>query len=171
MQQGLIENKFLGVTIKNQREHWINDMEDPIVGLAVAADQRMMNDMDQLINVLEGKILAFTILYEMHTIHRFPSPQTFSSYCRLVKPERTSCGKSTGAGNSKIGNPHLKWAFTQIPVHSKHNSAPMKKYFEKIKQKHGPGKSKSILGHKFAVAAYHMLKKGKAFDEKKFIGG
>jgi len=35
--------------------------------------------------------------------------------------------------------------------------------------KHGKGKAKSIIAHKFAVAIYYMLKNGKAFDEKQFI--
>ena len=40
-----------------------------------------------------------------------------------------------------------------------------------MKQKHGSAKAKSILGHRFAIAVYHMLKNGKGFDEKKFLGG
>jgi transposase len=195
MQQGLVDQKLPPPNNKGRREAMVQPIEDPNVGLAVAADIRQMNVLDDLIAALESKvlleakkhdktalnlletitgvgtILAYTLLYEIHTISRFPSPQAFSSYCRLIKPERSSGGKTVGSGNGKIGNPHLKWAFTQIIVHAQLYSPALKRYYEKMKQKHGLAKSKSIIGHKFAIAVYHMLKNGKAFDEKKFIGG
>lgn len=195
MQHGLQDRKLPAPNIKGARQDLTEPFQDNNVGLSVAADIRQMNVLDDLIKVLEekvlkqakvhdpvafnllqtiagvGDILAYTLLYEIHTISRFPSPQAFSSYCRLVKPERSSGGKSVGSGNGKIGNPHLKWAFTQIVIHAQLYSPKMKRYYERMKQKHGPAKSKSIMGHKYAVAVYHMLKNKKEFDENKFIGG
>ncbi len=63
-----------------------------------------------------GKILALTLLYEIHTISRFPTVQDFSSYCRLIKPVHESGGKRVGTGGAKIGNAHLKWAFSEAAV-------------------------------------------------------
>ena len=61
-----------------------------------------------------GKILALTILYEIHDIGRFAERvQDFLSYSRLVKCEHSSAGKKLGTGGSKIGNVHLKWAFSE----------------------------------------------------------
>lgn len=117
-----------------------------------------------------GEMLAMTILYEIHVITRFSSAQHFSSYCRLVKVERTSDGKPTGKQNNKIGNPHLKWAFSEIILIAQRSSDPIRKYYEKLKCKHGPAKAKSIIAHKFGVAVYYMLKNGQAFDEKRFVG-
>jgi len=37
--------------------------------------------------------------------------------------------------------------------------------------KHGKAKAKARMAHKFAVAVYHMLKNGQAFDEKRFVTG
>ncbi|MBI4532101.1 MAG: transposase, partial [Candidatus Latescibacteria bacterium] len=96
--------------------------------------------------------------------------QHFSSYCRLVKVEKTSAGKTVGKENSKIGNPHLKWAFSEIILVAQRFSEPIRKYNEKLKCKHGPAKSKSHIAHKFGVAVYYMLKIGQAFDEKRFVG-
>jgi transposase len=59
-----------------------------------------------------GELLGLIILYEIHNIKRFNSVQRFSSYCRLVRCERTSAGKRSKGGNPKIGNPYLKYAFT-----------------------------------------------------------
>lgn len=195
MQQGWIDKTLPTLNKRKGREDILKDIDDPVLTLSLASDIRVMNDMDQIIDALEqkieaeakhhdraafellktipgvGDILALTLLYEIHTITRFPTVQKFSSYCRLVRPERTSNGKNTGLGNDKIGNPELKWAFTQIIIHGQLSSAGLKALHEKMKQKHGNAKAKSILGHRFAIAVFHMLKNGKGFDETKFLGG
>ncbi len=53
-----------------------------------------------------GKILALTILYEFHSVDRFPTVRQFISYCVLVKCAHTSAGKTYGTGGAKIGNAH-----------------------------------------------------------------
>jgi transposase len=63
-----------------------------------------------------GRILGMTILYEIHDISRFPRVQDFVSYCRLVKSAKESAGKRMGTSGKKIGNVHLKWAFSEAAV-------------------------------------------------------
>ena len=63
-----------------------------------------------------GKILALVMLYEIHDIHRFPRGQDFVSYCRLVQCARESAGTRSGPSGTKIGNAHLKWAFSEAAV-------------------------------------------------------
>ena len=63
-----------------------------------------------------GQILALTILYEIHDLHRFPSVQAFASYARLLTSAQASAGKRLGTGGRKIGNAHLKWAFSETAV-------------------------------------------------------
>ena len=63
-----------------------------------------------------GRILALTILYEVGDIHRFETVQDFASYARLVKCKAESAGKSYGTQGNKIGNAHLKWAFSEAAV-------------------------------------------------------
>ena len=63
-----------------------------------------------------GPILATTILYEVEDINRFSRVQKFSSYARLVKCVRGSAGKIHGFAGAKIGNFHLKWAFSEAAV-------------------------------------------------------
>ena len=63
-----------------------------------------------------GKILSLVLLYEIHDIERFPRVQDFASYCRLVKCARESAGKRSGTSGAKIGNAHLKWAFSEAAV-------------------------------------------------------
>lgn len=60
-----------------------------------------------------GKVLALTILYEIHDITRFDRVQEFASYARLVKCPHQSAGKTYGTGGAKMGNVHSKWAFSE----------------------------------------------------------
>ena len=61
-----------------------------------------------------GKIIAMTLLYEIHDIKRFPSVGEFLSYARLVRGSHTSAGKNYGSPGKKMGNRYLKWAFSEI---------------------------------------------------------
>ena len=63
-----------------------------------------------------GRILSLVMLYEIHDINRFETVQDFASYCRLVKCPHESAGKKKGTGGAKIGNAHLKWAFSEAAV-------------------------------------------------------
>jgi len=63
-----------------------------------------------------GKILALVMLYEIENIRRFATVQDFVSYSRLVKCAKESNGKKCGSGGTKIGNAHLKWAFSEAAV-------------------------------------------------------
>src|SRR5512132_4437126 len=60
-----------------------------------------------------GKILSLVLLCEIHQIDRFPRVQDFASSCRLVKCAKESAGKRSGTSGTKIGNAHLKWAFSE----------------------------------------------------------
>jgi len=102
-----------------------------------------------------GKIIALNILYEVHDINRFPRVQDFSSYARLVKPKHESNGKTYGTKNSKIGNAHLKWAFSEAAILFMRESDEGKQYVAKLEKKHGKGKAISILAHKIGRAVYY----------------
>ncbi len=114
-----------------------------------------------------GKVLSMTILYEICTIDRFPRVQDFVSYCRLVKPPRSSAGKLYGHCGAKIGNAHLKWAFSEAATLFIRHSAPGKKYFARLERKHSKGKALSVLAHKIGRATYFILKRNEVFAMNK----
>ena len=60
-----------------------------------------------------GPILGLILLYEIDNIGRFPEAGNFLSYSRLVRCSHESAGKIKGTGGKKIGNGHLKWAFSE----------------------------------------------------------
>ena len=74
-----------------------------------------------------------------------------------------------GTSGTKIGNAHLKWAFSEAAVLLLKNNEPAKKYLTKIATRHGKGKALSILAHKLGRAVYYMLKHQEAFNQEKFL--
>ena len=166
---------------------------DPSVRKSLEADLALADVYDRLIRDLElhvvrtvkehdpdnfyrlrslpgvGKILALTILYEIHDIHRFPSVQDFASYARLVTCAQASAGKRVGTGGRKIDNAPLKWAFSEAAVLFLRQNPPGQKRYQRLQRKPGQGKALSILAHKLGRAISHMLARGTAFSMEKFM--
>jgi hypothetical protein len=78
-------------------------------------------------------------------------------------------GKSKGGGGGKIGNQHLKWAFSEATVLAMRNSKAAFSYMRRMERKHSKAKSLSILAHKLGRTVYFMLSKQRAFDEARFL--
>ena len=116
-----------------------------------------------------GKMLSLVLLYEIHQIDRFPSVQEFASYCRLVKCSKESGGKRLGTSGKKIGNAHLKWAFSEAATLFLRNNPQAQKLLARLEKKHDKGKALSILAHKLGRAVYFMLKRKVAFDMEMFL--
>jgi transposase len=116
-----------------------------------------------------GKILSLVLLYEIHQIDRFPSVQDFVSYARLVKCAKESAGKRLGTSGKKIGNAHLKWAFSEAATLFLRNNPQGQQLLARLEKKHNKGKALTILAHKLARAVYYMLKRKTAFDMAMFL--
>jgi len=95
-------------------DHLLNDVELSIVHTAKQHDPQTLSRLQSVPGI--GKILSLVLLYEIHTIDRFPRVQDFVSYCRLVKCAKESAGKRYGTSGAKIGNAYLKWAFSEAAV-------------------------------------------------------
>jgi transposase len=161
--------------------------------LSVDADLKMVGHYDQLLKQLEtkllreanlhdpkacsllrtipgiGKILSLVLLYEIHTIDRFPSVGDFLSYARLVTPKQTSDGKVTGHGGAKIGNVHLKWAFSEAVLWMLRYSEDAKAFLKRKEKKYGKARAMTLLARKIGRAVYQMLKRKECFDAVKFF--
>ena len=118
-----------------------------------------------------GKILALTILYEIGDIRRFETVQDFASYSRLVKCKAESAGKSYGTSGNKIGNAHLKWAFSEAAVLYLRGNDKAKRYLQKLQRRMSKAKALSALAHKLGRCVYFMLKNETVFDESRFLKG
>ncbi len=116
-----------------------------------------------------GRILALTIIYEVGDIRRFDSVQKFASYARLVKCKAESAGKSYGTQGNKIGNAHLKWAFSEAAVLYLRGNKKAQRYLQKLQKRMSKAKALSVLAHKLGRCVYFMLKNEKVFDENRFI--
>ena len=181
------------IAYKGNRTDVAERFADPEVRKSIATNVALLDQYDRLLADLElhltrsakvhdvnafyrlrsvpgiGKILALVLLYEIHDIHRFPRVQDFVSYCRLVKCAKESDGKHYGYAGTKIGNAHLKWAFSEAAVLCLRGNPAAQRYVTRAANKHGKAKALTILAHKLARAVYYMLRRGHAFDAKSFF--
>jgi transposase len=145
----------------------LNDVELYILRTAKGHDPQAMSVLKTVPGI--GKILALVMLYEIEDISRFASVQDFVSYSRLVKCVRESAGKMSGSRNNKIGNVHLKWAFSEAACLFLRGNEPAQKYHQRLVRRHGKGKALGILSHKLGRAVYFMLKRRESFNMETFF--
>jgi transposase len=145
----------------------IRDLELHLVRRAKEHDSQAFHRLRSVPGV--GKILALTILYEIHDIARFPKVQNFLSYARLVKCEHSSAGKKLGSGGAKIGNVHLKWAFSEAAVFFLRKNPEGQQHLRRLAGRHGKAKALSILAAKLGRAIYLMLSKERVFEMERFL--
>ena len=77
----------------------------------------------------------------------------------------------TGGGGAKIGNAHLKWAFSEAACLLARESAQAKRFLARKEKQHGKPKALGILVARLGRAVYHMLRQKRAFDAKRFWNG
>jgi transposase len=155
------------VVLIDQYDALINDLELTIVREAKQHDGDAFHRLRSVPGI--GKVLALTILYEVHDITRFDRVQEFASYARLIKCTHESAGKKLGTGGAKMGNVHLKWAFSEAAVTFLRHTRDGKQIVARLEKRHGKGKALSILAHKIGRAIYYMLSRGTVFSREKFV--
>lgn len=161
------KNIEVDMALIDHYDHVIRDLERHIITLAKQHDLETLKRLRSVPGI--GSILSLVLLYEIHDINRFPRVQDFASYCRVVKCAKESGGKRYGTSGSKIGNVHLKWAFSEAAVLFLVNNPRGQTYHARLEKKHGPGKSLTVLAHKLARAVYYMLKRETTFDMDLFL--
>ena len=117
-----------------------------------------------------GNILAMTIMLEVGDISRFPKVGNYSSYCRCVKSERLSNGKSKGKGNSKNGNKYLSWAYVEAAHFAKIHCAYSKSFYHRKKMKTNTFVATKALSNKLARASYYIMRDQVPYDPVKLFG-
>jgi len=179
----------------NRTPDLVERFADPSTKLAVTADLGLIDGYDQQVADLErhlvrhakvddpvtfgllrtvpgiGPILGLTLLYEVDDIARFPEPGNFLSYSRLVRCPHESAGKKKGTGGKKIGNAHLKWAFSEAACLMLRGCLPAKSWMQRQERKKGKRKALSILEAKIGRTVYHLWRKQVPFDVKRFLNG
>jgi transposase len=167
--------------------------EHPSTRLSITADLGLIDGYDQQIAELErhlvknarvddpvtfgllrtvpgiGPILGLILLYEIDQIARFPEAGNFLSYSRLVRCSHVSAGKVKGSGGKKIGNAHLKWAFSEAACLMLRALPAAKAWMQRQERKRGKKKALSILEAKLGRTVYHLWRKQVPFDAKRFL--
>ena len=178
---------------KGERETIPAHFPDPVVRRSIELDLSLIAHYDGLLRSLEqelalmakghdafayhllrsipgvGRILTLVLLYEIERIDRFPRVNEFLSYARLVKAQKSSAGKVLGHSGKKIGNAHLKWAFSEAAVLFLRKNPEGQRFVERLAKKHGKGKALSILAARLGRAVYVMLRRREPFDPQRFL--
>ena len=182
------------LTYKGNRSAQIADrFEHPSTKLSITSDLNLIASYDTQIGALEahlvksakvddpttfgflktvpgiGEILGLVLLYEIDAIGRFPEAGNFLSYARLVACTHQSAGKVKGVGGRKVGNAHLKWAFSEAASLMLRTFAPARSWMQKQSKRRGAKKAHAILEAKIGRAVYHLWRKQVAFDANKFL--
>jgi transposase len=179
----------------NRSEAIAQRFADPSTRLMIESDLALIDDYDRQIQKLElhltrtakvddpvtfgflrtvpgiGPILGLILLYEIDSIGRFPEVGNFLSYSRLVRCAHSSAGKVKGSGSKKMGNAHLKWAFSEAACLMIRAVPAVKGWLQRQEKKKGKRKALSILEARIGRAVYHLWRKQQAFDRKRFLKG
>jgi transposase len=171
----------------------VGHFPDPVVALIVETDLQLIDHYDPIIKNLDkqilalakghdpvslhllksihgvGDVLALTMLYEIHDINRFPSRGEFCSYGRLVKGQKSSAGKNYGTSGGRIGNAHLRWAFSEAAVLFLRKNNQAERYYNRLINRHGKSKALSIIAKRLGIAVYYMLKRQQPFNINMFL--
>jgi transposase len=151
----------------NQYQSTIQELETHLVKHAKVDDPKTYHLLQSLPGI--GKVLGLIMLYEIQDIRRFPEDGNFLSYARLVRCEHESAGKKKGSGGKKIGNAHLKWAFSEAACLMLRSCAPVKAWLQRQERKRGKRKALAILEAKIGRAVYQVWRKQQPFDAKRFL--
>ena len=193
---GLLERYGLDAPGARKLEQWtLKDIQatdlDGFVQLQLETLLDAVRESDRLAKKIEMQVLAFTapteqyqrattlpgigvalgmlIVLESGDFKRFKGAGNYASYCRAVKSERSSNGKSKGKNNAKNGNPYLAWAFIEAATFAARFNPRIHAWYERKKVKSGVAKAKKALACKLAKAMWHVMN-GEDFDEKMMFG-
>ena len=73
-------------------------------------------------------------------------------------------------GHNKIGNVHLKWAFSEGAVLFLRNNERGQRWHDRLVQRYGKAKAMSIIAQKLGRTVYYMLRRKEAFKPDLFYG-
>lgn len=117
-----------------------------------------------------GKLLALVIMLETGDIGRFAKCGNYTSYCRCANADCYSNEKKKAENNQKNGNKYLSWAFVEAAHHCIAACEKAKRFYERKKSKSNGTVATKALASKLTKAAYHIMRDGVSFDEKKIFG-
>jgi hypothetical protein len=88
---------------------------------------------------------------------------------RRVGGVRESAGKKKGTGGRKIGNAHLKWAFSEATCLLLRELPKAKSWLARREKKVGKKRALGGLDAKLARTVYHLWRKKEAFHVNRFL--
>jgi transposase len=101
-----------------------------------------------------GPFIALLLIAEVGDIRRFPTAKHLASYTGLVPSLYASGEHRWGGAITKQGSTVLRWALVQA-AHRAALSPRFQDYYQRQRERHGPGKATVALARKLAVITYY----------------
>jgi len=161
------QNVVTDLKLIDHYDDLLADLERFLVRTAKVEDVQTYHRLQTVPGI--GKVLALVLLYEIHDVRRFPEVGHFLSYARLVRCAHESAGKKQGSGGHKIGNAHLKWAFSEAACLLLRSCPEVQRWKERRERKYGAKRALAALAARLGRAVYHLWRKGEAFDLTRFL--
>lgn len=148
-------------------ETMIRTLEWPLVRSANAHDPQTLQSVHTMPGI--GKMLSLVMLYEIQDISRFPNIREFASYARVIRPKKTSAGKSSGSSNGRIGKSDLKWACSEAVIVFLRETREAHPDIRRLERKYGQDKATGIVAHRRGRTGSSLLKKTQGVAMTKFV--
>jgi transposase len=148
----------------------IDYLDEVIERISLEVAQRL-GPFDEVIQRLDGipgisRHAAEVILAEIGTdMSRFPTADHLASWAGMSPGNDQSAGKR-GNGKTTKGDPWLRTILVEAAeAAAKKSDSYLSAQFHRITRRRGKKKAAIAVGHSILVIAYHMLKKGTAYQD------
>jgi transposase len=112
-----------------------------------------------------GDFLSVLIRYEVDDIERFSSAKKFTGYTGLVPSTYASGNRMVHGRLTKQGNKWLRWAFIEAVTPAIRKSDFLRRYYEKIKSRHGCKDARTSTARKLAELAWTVWTERRCYVE------
>jgi transposase len=105
-----------------------------------------------------GPVTSLAFVLTMGPSSRFQRGKQVGSYLGLNPSERSSGGRQRTGAISKQGNSMMRWLLVEAGQTAARYDAELRRFYQRLKFRHGSGAAKVAVARKLAVRLYWMLR-------------
>ena len=105
-----------------------------------------------------GLLTALCLVHSLEPVNRFSSTRKVTAYAGLDPVERSSAERQRFLGISKAGSRVLRFLLVEAAHAAIRKDADLKRFYQRLTERHGRPKAKVAVGRKLLIRAYIMLR-------------
>ena len=110
-----------------------------------------------------GRLISMIMLAEIADINRFPDAKRLASYAGLTPSVHQSGDVDRHGRITKQGSKMLRTGMIQAAQRAMHRDTKIRRFYLRIRKRHGENKAKVAVARKMLCWSYIMLKRGEPF--------